>query len=303
MHSALQTIRDYAILMLKGVAYGITHIVPGIGGGLILVVLGIYEQFVDAVGNVLVRRDRWREYVPFLLSLGVGMVVAMLVLSRVITALADRYPVALAFLFMGLLIGTIPNVLRLHDDMRPTAARVLVFVAGLALVVGFRLIQNRANFGETGTLEGSSGAVYNVVTSFLAGGASVTPGLDGTYIWMLSGTYERIIEAISRLTDLTIEWYILVPAGLGSVAGILAFSKLIDTVFKRAASYAYYAVLGLIAGSVYGLWPSESPQASMPVVVLCFVAGAAAAFLLSRPTPETRAKSHQTGDKAPTSVE
>ncbi len=229
MHSALQTIRDYAILMLKGVAYGITHIVPGIGGGLILVVLGIYEQFVDAVGNVLVRRDRWREYVPFLLSLGVGMVVAMLVLSRVITALADRYPVALAFLFMGLLIGTIPNVLRLHDDMRPTAARVLVFVAGLALVVGFRLIQNRANFGETGTLEGSSGAVYNVVTSFLAGGASVTPGLDGTYIWMLSGTYERIIEAISRLTDLTIEWYILVPAGLGSVAGILAFSKLIDT--------------------------------------------------------------------------
>jgi len=285
MQSGLRSLERYATLILKGAAYGITHIVPGIGGGLILVILGIYEQFVDAVGNFLTRRDRWREYIPFLVFLGVGMVVAMLVLSRLITSLADRYPVALAFFFMGLLVGTIPSVLRLHGDMRPTLDRVAILIAGLALVVGFRIVQERSNLGVAGSLEGTGGGAYNLVTSFIAGGASVTPGLDGTYVWMLSGSYQRIMESISHLTEMSIEWGILVPAGLGSIVGILSFSKLIDTIFKRAPSHAHYAVLGLIAGSVYGLWPSEPARTSQPMVALCFVIGALLAVVLGRPAP------------------
>lgn len=276
----------YVVLVLKGMAYGITHIVPGIGGGLMLIVTGIYEQFVDAVGNFFLERHRWREHLAFLVPLGVGMVASMLVISRVLTALAEDYPAALAFFFMGLLLGTIPSVLRLHSDMRPTVGRGAALVIGLAVVVAFRVVQDRVGQTEAGTLQGLGGIAYNAVTSFLAGGASVTPGLDGTYIWMLAGSYERVLGAISALTHLDIAWAILIPAGIGAVLGILAFSKAIDTLFKRAPSLAYYTVLGLIAGSVYGLWPDGLGGMSPIVVALAFLAGAAAAYGLSRTAPE-----------------
>ncbi|NLD73844.1 MAG: DUF368 domain-containing protein [Chloroflexi bacterium] len=286
MQLSARTASEYIVLALKGMAYGLTHIIPGIGGGLILVVMGIYEQFVDVVGNFFLERHRWREFLAFLVPLGIGMVAAMLVFSRVLTALAERYPAALAFFFMGLLLGTIPSVLRLHGDMRPSAGRGAAFVIGLAVVVAFRIVQQRVGESEVGSLQGLGGIAYNAVTSFLAGGASVTPGLDGTYIWMLAGSYEHVLGAISQLTRLVIEWGILVPAGLGAVLGILAFSKGIDALFKRAPGLAHYAVLGLIIGSAYGLWPDGLGGLSPVIVALAFVAGAAAAYGLSRTSPE-----------------
>ena len=74
----------FLVLGLKGVVYGITHIVPGLGGGLILILMGIYEQFVDSLGNILVDRRRWRERLAFLVPLGLGMVVGMIVLAKLI---------------------------------------------------------------------------------------------------------------------------------------------------------------------------------------------------------------------------
>lgn len=292
MGTPLRPVGQYGVLVLKGMAYGITHIVPGIGGGLILVVLGIYEQFVDAVGNLLVRRDRWRVYVPFLISLGVGMVIAMVVLSRVITAVAEHYPVAMSFFFMGLLVGTIPGILRIHGDMRPGPGRLAAAAGGVAIVVAFRLVQVR--FGAE-SLDGTPTMAYLGATSFLAGGASVTPGLDGTYVWMLAGAYQTIIGAIGSLSDPASyrsvgEFLrlvaILAPAGIGAVGGILAFTRLIDSAFKRAPGLAYYAVLGLVAGSVYGLWPSEPRQSSFLVIALAFLAGTGAAMALGGKEPE-----------------
>jgi len=294
MHGTLRTIWHYVSLMLKGMAYGVTHIVPGIGGGLILVVLGIYEPFVDAVGNFFLRRDRWREYVPFLVALGAGMVLAMLVFSHLISAAAERYPAATAFFFMGLLVGTIPGILRIHHDMRPSAGRVIALLLGVLTVMGFRLLQTRFGVEKDATGEVAGGSLYVAVTSFVAGGASVTPGLDGTYIWMLAGVYQRILGAIAGLASLVIDWGILIPTGLGAVSGILSFSKLIDAAFRRAPGLAHYVVLGLVTGSVYGLWPSEPARTGVVGLVLSFVAGTGVALAVGR-SPE--------GAEAPASPE
>lgn len=272
----------YLGLVFKGMGYGITHIVPGIGGGIVLVVMGIYEDFVEAVGNFFVRRDRWRIYIPFILCLGLGMVIAMLALSRVITGVTDAYPVATAFFFMGLLVGTIPRVFTLHDDMRFTPKRGLALVIGLAIVVGFRILQDRVGVRDAGSLTGVGGLSYNALTSFVAGGASVTPGLDGTYIWLLAGSYDVIIGAIKQITELNFQWGLLISAGVGAVAGILVFSKVIDSFFKKSPSIAYYAVLGMLTGSVYGLWPTEQRSANLFVVIACFVVGTAIAYFMGR---------------------
>ena len=267
----------FLVLGLKGVVYGITHIVPGLGGGLILILMGIYEQFVDSLGNILVDRRRWRERLAFLVPLGLGMVVGMIVLAKLIETVIARFPAATMFFFMGLLLGTVPTVLKMHGDMRITPARVLLFLGGIALVVGLRFLGRPED--HFASLSATRGLLYNTVISFLAGGASVTPGLDGSYVLLVGGTYGPIIEAVSALSSLKIQWGILITTGVGAVLGIAGFSKLIDTAIKRAAAPAYFAILGLIVGSIYGLWPKVAAREGPVVLIAVFIVGAAIAVL------------------------
>ncbi|HHX45442.1 MAG TPA: DUF368 domain-containing protein [Chloroflexi bacterium] len=273
----------YLVLVLKGMAYGLTHIVPGLGGGIVMILLGVYEPFVDALGNFFLRRDRWGEYIPFLVSLGIGMAISVVVFAHLVSALLERYPAPAMLFFIGLMLGTVPAVLKMHDDMKPSTGRVLTLIAGLVIVVGVRLLER---LGVQGSLMADpssiGGFVYTTVTSFVAGCASVTPGLDGSYILLLAGTYQPILDALSALTSLQIHWAILIGLGIGAGLGIILWSKAADTAIKRAPGITYYGVLGLIVGSVYGLWPSSLAGASVPVLVVAFAAGFALAVLFSR---------------------
>lgn len=274
----------YLVLALKGAAYGITHIVPGLGGGFILILLGIYEEFVEAVGNLVTDRARWREYIPFLGSLGVGMVASMVVFSSLINTLLTRYPAASMFFFMGLMVGTIPPVLKMHEDMRSSLGRGAALLLGLLAVVALRLAKpESAGSGLGIDINSPGGMLYNGATSFVAGGASVTPGLDGTYILLLAGTYEPFTGALKQLASLVIRWTALLPTGLGAVLGILTFSKLIDTAIKRAPATSYYCILGLVAGSVYGLWPHEAARVAPLWIAVAFVAGLLLALVFGKP--------------------
>jgi len=281
----------YMVLAVKGMAYGLTHIAPGLGGALVLIIMGIYEEFVEAIGNLFVKRDRWREYLSFLVPVGVGMVIGMVALAKGITFVLDRYPAATMFFFMGLLVGTIPSVIRMHNDMRPSVGRVAAFVVGIVLVVIVRLLEPDHGAGLTlASINAGSGILLNLLVSFLAGGASVTPGLDGSYILLLGGTYEPVLEAVSALAHFVIHWGALASTGIGAVVGIIIFSKVIDTVINRVPSVAYYCVLGLVIGSVYGLWPREPAQVGWVVLLLAFAAGCGIAWALASSQSELEAE-------------
>ncbi len=272
----------YLVLVLKGMAYGITHLVPGLGGGIILITMGIYDEFVDAVGNFFLERHRWREFLPFLIPIGIGMVLAMVLFAGWIDWLWTTHQQVTKVFFIGLMLGTIPGVIRLHDDMRPTVGRVVGALVGIGIVVLFRAIRARGGYEDVRALTDWDGALYTLATSFLGGGASVTPGMDGSYVLILAGTYQPILAALSALKHLEIQWVLLICVGVGAVAGILGFSKLIDVAIRKAPSVSYYVVLGLIVGAVYGLWPDHLAEASPLLMLAMFAAGFVVALFFSR---------------------
>lgn len=274
----------YLILVLKGMVYGITNLVPGIGGALVMIVMGIYEPFVEAVGNVFIRLDRWRQYVPFLAAIGVGAVIATLGFAKLASTLLERYPAPTMLFFLGLLLGAIPSVVKMHRDMRITWPRAAALLLGVAFVVLLRSVQEgRLNALLGPNTASASNMGYNLVTSTMAGAASVTPGLDGSYIFLLAGTYKPIMDALDTLSKGIIQWQIIIPTGIGAVVGIVGFSKLIDYAIRRVPSVTYYAVLGLIGGSIYGLWPRELSRQNLVPSLLCFAVGLVIAFYTSRP--------------------
>lgn len=282
------------ILIFKGMAYGITHILPGLGGAIALILMGIYEPFVDAVGNLFIQRHRWREFAAFLIPLGIGMVLGILLAAVVFEKLLADHPAATNAFFVGLLVGAIPSVLRMHNDMRPSWGRTGASTLGIALVLGIRGLEAylRAGHGQKWTLEAlnqPTGVAYNGLVSFLAGGAAVTPGLDGSLVLIVGGIYEPLLQAISALKGLVIHWWPILTTAVCTVIGIFTFSKLIDTFIKRSPAVAYYGVLGMILGSIYVLVPRQPGVDSFFLLLLAFALGLGLALWLGR--EPTNAKS------------
>ena len=271
----------YLVIAVKGVAYGITHVAPGLGGGLVLLMMGIYRQFVEAISN-LTHRRKWMESLRFLVPLGLGMVVGVVLSAVVLHEIWRLYPAATMFFFMGLLVGTIPSILRMHQDMRPSLGRGIALLLGLLLVVALKALPANRTSMSTATLSHASGIAYNTLISFFAGGASVTPGLDGSYVMLLGGTYAVVLEAVAALRYLTVHWGALLSTGAGALLGIVAFAKLIDMLMKRYRAASCFCILGLVVGSIYGLWPQEAAGSNVVLLALAFGVGVTLALLLNR---------------------
>ncbi len=269
-------------LFLKGTAVGVAHMVPGLSGSTFMVLVGIYNEFVGAIGNFFTNREKRRDYIIFLLPLGIGTMAGILAFANLATIVLDRYPAQTQFFFIGLVVGTIPGVIKIHHDMKPSVSRVAAIVLGLGLVVLLG-IQNQR--GVSTNFTASTASLLDLfrfaVVGFVGGGAMVTPGMDGSYVLLLAGVYGPIMEALASLIHPPVYWGVLISVAVGAGMGIILCSRLIDVALKRQPAVTYYAILGLICGSFVGLWPvgiSAPPLAC----ILTFAAGAGIAYLFSK---------------------
>ena len=273
---------NFIKLFLKGMVVGVSNVIPGVSAGTFLVLLGIYDQLVEAAGNFLTNKSRRKDYFLFLLPLVIGAVGAVVAFANLITFLLERYAAPTQFFFIGLILGSIPTVFRMHHDMRPSRPRVVAFVLGLGLVVLLAVGERRGIGGHFSAGTTSLLALFFFgVVGFFGGCAMVTPGVSGSYIFLLAGAYGPIMQAAASLTHPPVHWGVIVAVGAGAVAGILVCSRLINLALKRQPAVTFYAILGLICGSFVGLWPvgiSAPPLAC----ILTFAAGAAIAYLFSK---------------------
>jgi len=267
----------FVVLILKGMVVGIANVIPGVSAGTFMVLVGIYNQLIEAVGNFLSDREGLKSRLLFLFPLGVGVVVGTLAFAKLATFVLDRYPVPAQFFFIGLIAGGVPSVINMYHDMKVSLGRAIAFLVGLGLAILVGLAGRGQVTGDS-AIEASSlqGLIYFGVVGFFAGGAVMTPGMSGSYIFLLAGTYEPIMQALDSLTQPPVHWGVIVSVAVGAGLGVLLFSKLIGLILKRRPAVTFYAILGLVCGSFVGLWPVE-PDVSgllvlgMPTLIVGFV--------------------------------
>lgn len=284
-------------LLLKGMAIGVSNVIPGISAGTLMVLLGTYDETVEAIGNILTNKSKRKDYFLFLLPLAMGAVGGVLLFASLITLVIERYAAPTQFFFMGLVLGSIPAVLSMHHEMKPSLRRLAAFAVGLGLVI-FMDVEERLGISghiPTGTSSLLGLSLFTAV-GFLAGGTMVTPGVSGAYVFLLTETYEPIMQALTSLTQPPIHWGVIISVAAGAVLGLLICSRLIDLALERQPAVTYYTILGLICGSFVGLWPagldlSVSSLASM----LALIPGVAIAYLLGRSTKSRAPTSHVAG--------
>ncbi|MEM1432763.1 MAG: DUF368 domain-containing protein [Pseudomonadota bacterium] len=235
-------------LLLRGMAMGVAEVVPGVSGGTIAFVTGIYEEFINTLAGLdlkalplLFKRgpvETWRTLnLGFLFVLGVGMVLSILVFARLIeTALDLAAPVVWAF-FFGLILYSAVSI----AAALPRRALLTYGVAGLLLgIATSRLVP--AGAAPTDWFFFFGGAI--------AIGAWMLPAVSGSFLLLVLGLYEPVVSAVNQLDMVRLGLF-----ALGCVAGMLLFSKLLRAAMQRYREVLLAALTGFMLGSLLKLWP------------------------------------------------
>lgn len=239
----------------KGFAMGTTDLVPGVSGGTIALLLGIYDDFIRSISGIFSKRF-W-ESLKFLIPIGLGMVIAIGVLSKLINYLLSTHTVPTMFFFIGLIGGIIPYLLKTSKFKQTfSTLHYILLVLGIVIIVVITLLNNGdKHAGETLTL--NSGLVIKYfIAGMCASSAMLLPGISGSFMLLVFGVYGTVMFAISEFMSLNFAAIpILLTVGFGVICGFLFSSKLIQYLLSYYTFLTYALIIGFVIGSLYAVFP------------------------------------------------
>lgn len=261
---------------LKGFGMGAANVIPGVSGGTIALLTGIYSRIInslDAIMSVgtwkmLLRKDVkgfWKAIDGrFLLALGAGILASVWLLASLMTYVLENYHIQTLAFFFGLILASAAVLLAGIDKWRWSDAAMVA--AGLA--VGL-LVCGRESGGST-----PDGLWFIFISGAIAITTMILPGISGSYVLMLMGKYEFIMNAVTEL-DLVV----LGVFAAGCLVGILAFAKFLHWLLAKAERQTILVLIGFVLGSLVGVWPlrgvPEGAPLHIPGAVLWAVIGIA----------------------------
>ncbi|MDQ0208280.1 DUF368 domain-containing protein [Alkalicoccobacillus murimartini] len=257
--------------IFRGIAMGITDLVPGISGSTILMVLGVYERFIASLNGLTTKE--WKKSLGFLIPLGIGVGSALLIFSKVIEWLLEHHQPVTMFLFLGLIIGIVPILIKevdVKNSFKPI--HYVLLVIAFILISLTSLIPN-----ETGLMTNLSVGDYILlfVSGWLASAALILPGISGSLIFLLLGVYATVTSAIAN-----IQISVILVVGSGIAIGLILTSKLVRYLFANYTIYTYAVMIGLVAGSIIVVYSNVEPGGSLIGCGITFIAGLLVAYLL-----------------------
>lgn len=254
----------------RGAAIGAANTVPGVSGGTIAVVTGIYDRLVTSIGDLF--SPRWRSHLVFLVPILAGIIVGIAGFAWVIDTGLTRAPEQTFFFFVGLIAGSVPFV---FSQVRHHPIRVGdLLLAGTA----FAILLVQALLGEPPisapiTTVSAATVVPLLVAGVLATGTMIIPGVSGSFVLLVIGMYSTFLQAV-RQANVPVLAVLIV----GAVGGLFLVSRLMSVLLERFHRRTYWFILGLVVGSIVGIWPGISSVTDG----LLDAAAAAAGVVLAR---------------------
>jgi putative membrane protein len=248
----VRNIKDYIIILLKGSAMGAADVVPGVSGGTIAFISGIYEELIESIKSVNWAsikelfsngfKQFWKSINGnFLASLFVGIVISIFSLARLLHFLLDEYPILIWSFFFGLIVASAIYVARQIKNW--DYKRILAIVMGTIIAY---FITEITPIPEVG----SSPYWFVFISGMVAICAMILPGISGSFILLLLGQYKFIISVVN---DLKISY--LLTFGIGAAIGLISFSNVLSWLLKKYHDITVAFLAGFMIGSLNKVWP------------------------------------------------
>lgn len=283
----------FIIKIFKGVIIGLANVIPGVSGGTMMVSMGIYDELIYAITHLF---KQFKKSVLMLLPYAVGMAGGIIGLAFLITHFMEKYPFQTNMLFIGLILGGVPMI---WGKSKKGGFHIGKLIAFLLLFIGIICLQyfgGNAGGGDVQLVVSWKMALILFLVGLVAAATMVIPGVSGSMVLMILGFYNPILKSlkdfIKAVTHFQMDGIlhnlgILVPAGLGVIAGIFAVAKLIEWLLHKAEAVTYSAILGLVTASpIVILMISGLPNTITATLLLSsggiFILGFIGAYLLGK---------------------
>ena len=237
------------LAFIKGAIIGGTMLVPGVSGGSMAMILGIYDRLITAVSSFL--KDIKRNVI-FLLLFVFGAGFGMLALSHPISYLMEHYTKPFMYFFLGAVAGSVPFVYRharVEDKTwKSRFKQLMCLILGMTVVLIFAFIPEDTFITNNMSMGGD--ITVQLLAGVIAAVALVLPGISVSYMLVLMGIYDSTVDAISKLDILY-----LMPMALGLFLGIVLITKLLENAMKKHPEPTYLIILGFMIGSIAQVFP------------------------------------------------
>ena len=237
---------DYIKLFFKGIFMGIADAIPGVSGGTIALLLGIYEELIHTISSLnfdqilYLRKNGFKSFWSkinggFLFSLLLGIGVSLISFVKISAILLDKYPLFVWSFFLGLIIATVYVIYKLIEKLNfRNILFVLISIMATLLLSSFSTVEIN-----------NIGLLYILFCGIIASSAMILPGISGSLILVILGVYTFLINALNNLDILIIIAFIL-----GAIIGLLGFSRVLKYLFNNYRNITYSIMLGLVIGSI-----------------------------------------------------
>lgn len=263
--------KEHILTALKGLIIGGTMLVPGVSGGSMAMILGIYNKLISSVSSFF--KDK-KNNIIFLAIFVAGALLGMLLFASPLEALINRFPRQMGFFFIGAVAGGIPIIYKESQVTRIRPKHILYIIAGIALVVLISFLPEDAFSG------GSSTGVVKYLILMLSGiicaVALILPGISVSYMFLVMGIHDSLMHAISSLDIL-----FLLPMAVGLGLGVILTTKLLEMAMKKFPHATYMIILGFVLGSIADAFPGVPMGWEWLICIVMLLAGFAAIFSIS----------------------
>ena len=286
-------------LLFIGIAIGMANVIPGVSGSTMAVVFNIYDRFVNAITLNIKKLIENRRFVIPVVG---GMALGVLLFSKLITVLYENFPVQTDYFFTGLIIGSIPMLFsfmtKKQDGQKFTAKKtisvVICALAGFAVLIGFGLLGSDVDTAKEISKSLPQWtfplALHIFAAGFVGAIAMIIPGISGSLLMLIMGVYPIVMKSIPALfvpSQTLRAFFLLLPNGIGVLAGLLCGAWIVKTFLRIAPNQTYAVIFGLIAGSTIQLFPGIkgiSGVLSGIACLLCALTGIFLAYFSSKVT-------------------
>lgn len=223
-------------LIIKGFIIGIGKIIPGVSGSMLAMMFGIYEDLIEAVTNFF---DDTKKHLKLLINFGIGLFIAIILFSRVLLYLLNTYYYFTMSLFLGLILGTI---IKFSHKLTINKKNILIFIICILFILFISISSNSTTYIFKNTI---LSYLYLSLLGIIDAASSIIPGISGTAIFMMLGSYELVLNILASPFSLAFIIY-----GLGVVLGVILVCYIMNYLLKNKKSETYMLIFAFSIGSV-----------------------------------------------------
>lgn len=260
------------LTFFKGIIVGGTMLVPGVSGGSMAMILGIYQRLLSSISSFF---HNWKYNACFLATFLCGGILGVVLFANPLLNLIENYRTIMLYFFIGAVAGGVPLMLKSAQLGTFQWKYILYLILGILFIIGLNLLPTGLFQQEAG--QGGVETILLVIAGIIAAVALVLPGISVSYFLLLLGLYDQTISAIT-----TGNLVFLFSLGIGFILGILATTKVLERIMSSFPQATYLIILGFILGSLVEIFPGFPAKEELGLSLMLFLTGFVCIYLLSK---------------------